>query len=646
MLFVKKPLAVLLHCTIVLVLASSGIQPGAAAENKKSDWNSSDPAVPAITTEWSRYSWGLYYKNLAARDRNSTEREAFLKKAIQCFNDAAASGCPMDKVYFQLSECFFFRHDYATSLDYARKSLALNRTEMRIYNRIYNIYLKQKKHDAAAAILEDYLKERPESVQIMFILAEHYLKNMKDAEKATAAYKKVVSLSDQLPIEDYYKEQSCLSLANIAYRKGDLGKAAALYRSVLDMNKESLDALYFLTLTCMDVYDLAGAERYAMEFLEKRPGDRVITSILGRICYLRDDIRAVTFLGGAKNSSTMSGVLAWGLYCELIRKDDMAEKLLASVLKFSPRTISVHLAMARINARKKDASAAFNEYVTTGVLMFNSRLYEESKRCFTEAAALNGSVPGVYYYLGKVYEETQQYSLALYNYIKANSLQPDLDLMLHIGYLYGIKKDYDTAMRYFNMASVKEPSNSRPYFFKGLMSIWQEDYSTAERNIQQAISLDEKSETYYFYLAIVMEKMARLNMAIESLEKAIKNNPRSARAYNYLGYLYADNNMNIDESLTLIQKALDIEPDNGAYTDSLGWAYFRKGNYRLAIEKLLVAEEQLRKSNATDPVVYDHIGDTYLKLGRVDNALKYWRRSNEIKKTETIENKIKKYESR
>ncbi len=131
-----------------------------------------------------------------------------------------------------------------------------------------------------------------------------------------------------------------------------------------------------------------------------------------------------------------------------------------------------------------------------------------------------------------------------------------------------------------------------------------------------------------------------------SLEKAIKYNPKSARAYNFLGYLYADNNMKIDESLALIQKALDIEPDNGAYTDSLGWAYFRKGNYRRALEKLLVAEGQLSRANANDPVVYDHIGDTYLKLGNVDGALKYWRKSNEIKKTDTIEGKIKHYEKK
>lgn len=639
----KKNTATFLLCCALLVCSASAVPAESHAE-KKSDRNNG--AASSIVANWNRYSWGLYYKNLSLRSKDASDKEAYLKKAIQNFSDAAASGGPLDKIYYQMSDCYFYRNEYATSLEYARKSLAINNTDVRTYNRIYNILIRQKNYEAAAGILEDYLKVKPESVQIMFILAEHYFKNMNDPDKAITAYKKVITLSDQLPIEDYYKEQSFFNLANIAYRKGDLVQSMAMYRNVLNINKENLDALYALALTSMDVYDCAGAERYALQFLEKRPGDKVILSILGRIYYLRDDIRAVTYLGGGKNSGSMSGVLATGLYCELIRKDDMAEKMLATVLKFAPRTISCHLAMARINARKGDASAAFNEYVTTGVLLYNAKLYEESKRSFTEASLLNDSVPGIYYYLGKVHEDTQQYSLALYNYIKANSLQPDIDLMLHIGYLYGTKKEYDTAMQYFNRASVQEPSNSRPYFFKGLVSIWQEDYTAAERSIQQAISLDEKSETYYFYLAVVSEKLSKLEMAITSLEKAIKYNPQSARAYNYLGYLYADNNMKIEESLALIKKALDIEPDNGAYTDSLGWAYYHKGDYRLALEKLLAAEEQLRRANIPDPVVYDHIGDAYCKLGKIDNALKYWQKSNEMKKTDSIESKIKKYKNR
>jgi len=278
--------------------------------------------------------------------------------------------------------------------------------------------------------------------------------------------------------------------------------------------------------------------------------------------------------------------------------------------------------------------------------MYNSKLYGPARRSLVAAAQINGTVPGVYYYLGKAHEDDRNLARALYYYMKANGLQSDVDLMLHIGYLSGVKRDYDTAFRYLNRASAIEPKNSRTFFFKGLVSIWQEDYTAAEKHIGRAISLDDKSETYYFYMAIVMEKLSRLDRAIDSLEKALRHNPNSARACNYLGYLYADNNMKIEESLNLVQRALELEPGNGAYTDSLGWVYYRKGEYRLALEKLLAAEEILRKENAPDPVVYDHIGDTYLMMGNIDGALKYWIRSNEIKKSGPVERKINQHRNR
>ncbi len=619
--------------------------PASAAELKRAKTMDGAPR-DGDAADWSRYSWGLYYRNLAMQERKGPSREALLKKALRSFQDATASGVSLDRVYFQISDCYFFMNDYAPSLEYARKSIAIDKGNMRVYNRIFNIYLKQKKYDAAAGILEEYLKVKPESVQVRYILAEHYYNNMRDADRASAAFKSVIDMSNRVPVEDYYRERSLVSLANIAYRKGELSQAVAMYREALEINRENPDAIYYLALTYLEMYDLSNAERCALEFLEKRPGDPVINSVLGRVYYLRGDHRAVAHLGRAKNNASLSGILARGLYCELLKKDDMAEKFLAGIMKAAPRTISIHLAMARINARKGDTGAAFSEYVATGVLMFNSALYDESIRCFNEAGRLNPSVPGVFYYLGKAYEEKRLYALALYNYLGANALQPDIDLMLHIGYLYGAASDYESAMRYFNRASAREPANSRPHFFKGLLSIWREDYPTAERHIRRAITLEDTSETYYFYMAIVMEKLSKLDLAIDSLEKAIKHNPGSARAYNYLGYLYADNNMKIDVSLGLIRKALELEPANGAYTDSLGWAYFRKGDYKLALETLLEAEDLLLKANTPDPAVYDHIGDTYQRLGKIEDALRYWRKSNDMKKSGTLDGKIKQYQER
>jgi Flp pilus assembly protein TadD len=89
---------------------------------------------------------------------------------------------------------------------------------------------------------------------------------------------------------------------------------------------------------------------------------------------------------------------------------------------------------------------------------------------------------------------------------------------------------------------------------------------------------------------------------------------------NYLGYMLADKGMRLPEALKLIRKAVELEPMNGAFLDSLGWAYFKLGEYELAEENLRQAVER----DQTDPTVHDHLGDLYEKTGRIRLAAAQW----------------------
>ncbi len=89
---------------------------------------------------------------------------------------------------------------------------------------------------------------------------------------------------------------------------------------------------------------------------------------------------------------------------------------------------------------------------------------------------------------------------------------------------------------------------------------------------------------------------------------------------NYLGYMLADKGTRLPEALKMIRKAVELEPMNGAYLDSLGWAYFKLGQYELAEENLRQAVER----DQTDPTVHDHLGDLYEKTGRIRLAAAQW----------------------
>jgi tetratricopeptide (TPR) repeat protein len=86
---------------------------------------------------------------------------------------------------------------------------------------------------------------------------------------------------------------------------------------------------------------------------------------------------------------------------------------------------------------------------------------------------------------------------------------------------------------------------------------------------------------------------------------------------NSLSYIYAEDNVNIDEAYRLVQNALKIEPENAAYLDTLGWVLYRKGLYNESLKELGRAEALI-----VDPTIYSHIAEVYLKLNQPDMAKK------------------------
>jgi len=133
----------------------------------------------------------------------------------------------------------------------------------------------------------------------------------------------------------------------------------------------------------------------------------------------------------------------------------------------------------------------------------------------------------------------------------------------------------------------------------------------------------EDREAVWFQRGAMYEKMKKIDLAEAEFRKILEINPDSAATMNYLGYMLADRNVKLAEALSLITKALDKEPNNGAYLDSLGWVYFK-------MNRLQEAEENLRQAlirTPRDGTVHDHMGDVLLKESKVREAIAQWQLS-------------------
>jgi tetratricopeptide (TPR) repeat protein len=148
-------------------------------------------------------------------------------------------------------------------------------------------------------------------------------------------------------------------------------------------------------------------------------------------------------------------------------------------------------------------------------------------------------------------------------------------------------------------------------------------WKDAEEALNKAGALTTKKEdrTYLLFLrGEWAERQKHYEAAEQFFNGALELDPASAMTLNYLGYMLADKGSRLPEALKLIRKAVELEPMNGAYLDSLGWCYFKMQQYELAEENLRQAVERDR----TDPTVHDHLGELYAKTGRIRLAAAQW----------------------
>jgi tetratricopeptide (TPR) repeat protein len=137
-----------------------------------------------------------------------------------------------------------------------------------------------------------------------------------------------------------------------------------------------------------------------------------------------------------------------------------------------------------------------------------------------------------------------------------------------------------------------------------------------------------------FARGAMYERMKNYDAAEAAFRRVLEAQPDNAGALNYLGYMLADRNMKLEEAHKLISRAVELDPQNGAYLDSLGWVYFRQNQLDQAEASLRKAIERM----STDPTVHDHLGDVYLKQGKVKEAITQWQASlNEWKNTPPAE---------
>jgi tetratricopeptide (TPR) repeat protein len=324
------------------------------------------------------------------------------------------------------------------------------------------------------------------------------------------------------------------------------------------------------------------------------------------------------------------------------------------ILELSPEdsraTIELGLFYAKLGISEKSdplfemvGRASLTDRSIADTIIF---LFFETKEFKDGIIVLEGMLKGapdssdLHYLAGSALDGINQKNRAIEHFIKvAPESRFHENATIQIAYLYQSQKKTDQAIQHMEQVIRQVPDNPEFLLYLGAFYEETEAYEKSEAILKQALEINADHARVRFRLGVVYDKWGKKEASIEQMKKVIAINPLDAHALNYLGYTYLDLDQNLEEAEKLIRKAIELEPEDGYITDSLGWLYYKKGDYGKALELLKKAIKLVKD----DPIILEHLGDTNLQLGNRELALEYYKKARDQKESNTddLDDKIK-----
>ncbi len=239
---------------------------------------------------------------------------------------------------------------------------------------------------------------------------------------------------------------------------------------------------------------------------------------------------------------------------------------------------------------------------------------------------------------GEMAQRWEKWEKAVYYFGQIDQTSPyHQSAQLLVSNAYQELGDFEKAIEVARFVQTGAPENFFLIAHLGDMYREREDFENALTYYQRAIALmetqGEEVWSLYFMRGICSERIDMWAEAEEDLQRALRLSKDDPAVLNYLGYSWIDQGVNLSQGLEMIKKAVEQEPDNGAYVDSLGWAYYRLNDFPQA----LVYLEKASLIEPVDPTITSHLGDVLWQLERKTEARYQWRKALAFEPDERLE---------
>lgn len=527
---------------------------------------------------------------------------------------------PQSGINYAIAKNYYRLNKLSTALTYSQKAVENEPKNTEYLTLQASIYTSSHLEDSAAAVYDKIIRLDSTNVTSYYNLAQ-----LTEAKKPTVAlsyYKKIIEMIGP-------EWTVLVRIADINERMGNINETITTVEELIKLNPSDLLLQKLLIESYIKIKDYEKALSKVNESLTSFPEDESLIDLKGRIFIQQgkwqDASDVYMKLVKSKNISIEDKLKIGTSFYFQSEKDsttlNIAKQIFLEVSRdTSDWQVNAYLGEIELRGHKNESAIEYFKtaaklaewnaqvWVRLGGLLFDTKKYKDAIEYMSKASEKFPNDFAVNLIYGLSLSAENQHLKAKEAFEKAFKINPDdVTVLSALGYTLNQLKNDKEALVHLNKALIIEPNNI------------------------QVISV----------LAMIHESQKEYQISDSLYTSALKIDSANVLIMNNFAYSLAERNIRLQEALTMSKKAIDAEPKNSSYLDTIGWIYFRLGDYKKA-KKNIEEAVKIENKNAT---LLDHLGDVHFKLGEKIKAVEFWKNAFEIDSTKTsIKMKIEKGE--
>lgn len=494
-----------------------------------------------------------------------------------------------------------FQDQYEKALIEYYQALLYDSTSSQIYKAIARNLIRLRHYDGAVEYLKNSHRLNAQDQETLNYLAEAYY-NLKDYQKSIDTYKKILTI-------DPYNSSIQNNLVFLYTHLKMDNELFEYYRNMMKFYPGDSKYAVQYALACIKQQKLVEAQRVLEKIVSEDSSETNVLLVLGN-------------LYEAKKDTTQ----ALTTYKNILTYDPTNEDILNRIYRIYRNKRQ----WEEIEKIYKPLISQYSNHSQARLILGETYYFQEKR---AEAKTVIEPVtndenfrPAAYELLGRIAFEDENYDEAQTYFDQLTQIFPQNRYgWIFLAVIHNRQEDFDTSIKILQNAVSIHPNDPDLLGMYGTtLSELGRDQEALEP-LNKALKIDKNNMATLSSIAAVYDKLNIWQKSDSLYQWALKKEPENSLLLNNYSYSLAQRGIYLEKALEMVNRALENDPENGAYLDTKGWIYFKMEDYNLAIEFIKKALDYREESSE----VLEHLGDVYEKVDQKDNADYYWKKALE-----------------